>query len=119
MRQLQRHGSRYPTESAGADIEAAINKLRAAKHYKDHRLAFLKDFKYDLGTSDLIPFGAAQYVYQLDTLLPILRLRRRSYNAGQVSYRRYAYLVGEDEVPFVRAASSERVVDSAMNWTAG
>ena len=63
-----------PSKGAGADIEAAINKLRAAKHYKDHKLAFLKDFEYDLGESDLIPFGAAQYVYQLDTLLPILRL---------------------------------------------
>jgi hypothetical protein len=61
VRQLQRHGACYPTKGAGEEIEAAIGKLRAVKHYKDIKLAFLKHFKYTLGSADLIPFGAAQY----------------------------------------------------------
>ncbi|EMD40276.1 hypothetical protein CERSUDRAFT_79948 [Gelatoporia subvermispora B] len=99
---LQRHGARYPTSGAGAQIEAALAKLRTAKAYTDPRLAFLRNFTYDLGTNDLVAFGAAQSV-----------------DAGQEAFARYGHLVSGDHLPFVRASSSERVVLSATNWTAG
>ena len=43
----------------------------------------------------------------------------RSFDAGVTAFDRYAHIVSEDNPPFVRAASSTRVVDSAANWTAG
>ena len=46
----------------------------------------------------------------------------RSYEAGKREFERYSELVdGNDEahVPFVRASSASRCVDSATNWTSG
>lgn len=43
----------------------------------------------------------------------------RSFDAGATAYSRYAHLVSKHNLPFVRAASSTRVVDSAANWTKG
>ena len=43
----------------------------------------------------------------------------RSYDAGQEVYTRYASLVDADRLPFVRASGSDRVIESASNWTAG
>ena len=43
----------------------------------------------------------------------------RSFDAGQEAFQRYSFLVNERNLPFVRAASSNRVVVSAQNWTNG
>lgn len=43
----------------------------------------------------------------------------RSSVAGAEAYFRYKNLISEDNIPFVRASSSERVVNSATNWTYG
>lgn len=43
----------------------------------------------------------------------------RSLQAGEESYARYKHLISEKDVPFVRAASSKRVVKSARKWTQG
>ncbi|KAH9947202.1 histidine phosphatase superfamily [Amylocystis lapponica] len=99
---LQRHGARYPTGSSGKLIKASVKKLAAATESTSSQLAFLQDYTYDLGKNDLVAFGAAQ-----------------SYDAGQEAYTRYAHLISQDNLPFVRASSKERVVQSATNWTAG
>ena len=36
-----------------------------------------------------------------------------------MAYDRYRKLVSKGNLPFVRASGSDRVVDSATNWTAG
>lgn len=77
-------------------------KLQTAQTYTDPRFAFLSNFTYDLGHDDLVPFGAQQ-----------------SLEAGRVAFERYSHLVTNDSLPFVRASSSDRVVLSATNWTAG
>lgn len=64
--QLQRHGARFPTSGSGTRIQSAVNKLIAVRRFNDPRLDFLRTFTYDLGTSDLVPFGAAQYVIPLN-----------------------------------------------------
>jgi Histidine phosphatase superfamily (branch 2) len=46
-------------------------------------------------------------------------IETRAQQAGKVYYERYSDLVGVNNLPFVRASSSERVVRSATNWTAG
>lgn len=42
-------------------MKKAVDKLQHAKHFKEHNLNFLKDFKWDLGADDLLPLGAKQY----------------------------------------------------------
>ncbi|KIK96092.1 hypothetical protein PAXRUDRAFT_826324 [Paxillus rubicundulus Ve08.2h10] len=99
---LQRHGARFPEKAAGKAIKKSVKKLKRAKKFKDASLKFVKDYKYALGVDDLVPFGAAQ-----------------SFDAGQHHFARYADLVNQDMLPFVRASESDRVIDSARNWTAG
>lgn len=62
MNLIQRHGARFPTSGAAERIVSSIGKLQNATQYLDTKFDFLKDFEYDLGTADLIPFGASQYV---------------------------------------------------------
>ncbi|KAF9235556.1 histidine phosphatase superfamily [Melanogaster broomeanus] len=100
--QLQRHGARYPTSSAGATIENSVEKLKGAESFNAASLRFVEDYEYDLGANDLVPFGAAQ-----------------SFDAGQQHFVRYTGLVNATMLPFVRASDAERVTDSALNWTAG
>ncbi|KIK65846.1 hypothetical protein GYMLUDRAFT_158434 [Collybiopsis luxurians FD-317 M1] len=100
--QLQRHGARYPTAGPGAIIAAAVSKLQGVTAYQDSNLDFIHNFVYDLGTNDLVLFGAAQSV-----------------TSGAEIYHRYKNLVIEDNIPFVRASSSDRVVKSAESWTYG
>ncbi|KAH9050588.1 phytase [Lactarius hengduanensis] len=99
---LQRHGTRWPTSNAAAKCKSAVDKLKRVKDYKDDSFVFLKNFTWDFGENDLLPLGAKQ-----------------SFDAGVAAFDRYAHIVSNDNLPFVRAASSTRVVDSATNWTAG
>ncbi|KAF8873482.1 histidine phosphatase superfamily [Infundibulicybe gibba] len=98
---LERHGARFPTTSAGAAIQLAVSKLQSVKSV-DRKLAFLANFTYDLGVNDLVPFGALQ-----------------SQESGNTQYQRYSHLVSSNNLPFVRASSSERVVLSATAWNTG
>ncbi|CAK5265068.1 unnamed protein product [Mycena citricolor] len=100
---LQRHGARFPTGGAAANIISAVQKLqRVHARYTHPAMAFLRSFEYDLGVADLVPFGALQ-----------------SLESGKEIFERYGELVDEDHIPFVRASSGQRVVDSANNWTTG
>ncbi|KAF8870778.1 histidine phosphatase superfamily [Infundibulicybe gibba] len=99
--QLQRHGARFPTALASVPIRAALSKLQSVPTV-DSNLAFLANFTYDLGTDDLVPLGT-----------------RQSQESGSTQYQRYSHLVSLDNLPFVRASSSERVVRSAMDWNTG
>ncbi|KAH6908140.1 phytase [Coprinopsis sp. MPI-PUGE-AT-0042] len=101
---IQRHGARYPTVGANERIRNAVNKLQSASEYLDPRLSFLEHYEYTLGIADLVPFGAFQ-----------------SAEAGAETFERYHNLVSLEHrgLPFVRASGSDRVIDSATNWTAG
>lgn len=48
---------------------------------------------------------------------PVVRFR--SEVAGRATYERYTRIISDDNIPFVRASGSARVVDSARNWTLG
>ncbi|KAF9477842.1 phytase [Pholiota conissans] len=100
---LQRHGARFPTSGATTGILSAVTKLQSAGLYTNPRLNFLRNYTYTLGKNgDLVPFGAFQ-----------------SEEAGKVAYERYGRLISQKNLPFVRASSSVRVVNSATNWTSG
>ncbi|KAG6877281.1 hypothetical protein C0993_008875 [Termitomyces sp. T159_Od127] len=81
---------------------AAVAKLTAVPNYTDSSLDFLKTYTYSLSSDLLVPFGAAQ-----------------SWAAGREHFKRYESLVSHNQLPFVRASGSDRVVHSATNWTAG
>ncbi len=105
MNILERHGARFPAASAGKKIQASVAKLANATSFAEE-VAFVKDYAYDLGADDLNPFGAYQ-----------------SYEHGKVHWSRYGHLKAEHgkgfAVPFIRSDSSQRVVDSAGNWSEG
>ena len=58
--QLQRHGARFPTSAIGTIAKAGLAKIQNATAFTDSRLSFVKSSVYDLGTNDLIKFGATQ-----------------------------------------------------------
>ncbi|KDQ13674.1 hypothetical protein BOTBODRAFT_55920 [Botryobasidium botryosum FD-172 SS1] len=102
---IQRHGSRFPTDSASKSLEATIAKLQNPQWglKGDSPLGFLRAYHWDLGSNDLVAFGA-----------------KESYDAGSTAFSRYASLLSSSEtLPFVRAAGSQRVIESATNWTYG
>ncbi|KAJ7940224.1 histidine phosphatase superfamily [Mycena leptocephala] len=100
--QLERHGARFPTSGATINIVSAVRKLQSVEEYAHPAMEFLSSFVYTLGINDLVPFGALQ-----------------SQESGASVYERYTNLVDADNLPFVRASSGVRVVNSANNWTAG
>ncbi|KAI0650867.1 phytase [Trametes meyenii] len=99
---IQRHGARFPTSGAAQRIEMAIGKLQAAKNYLDPILSFVQNYTYNLGVADLVSLGATQ-----------------SAEAGREAFERYSSLITADNIPFVRASGSDRVVATANNWTVG
>ncbi|KAG1729990.1 histidine phosphatase superfamily [Suillus lakei] len=99
---LQRHGARYPTSGASKEIQTSLQKLLNASKYTDTKLGFLRSYQWHLGEADLVPFGATQ-----------------SFQSGAEIYHRYGHLVDDHTLPFVRASGGDRVVKSAVNWTAG
>ncbi|KAJ6578614.1 histidine phosphatase superfamily [Mycena sp. CBHHK59/15] len=101
--QLHRHGARLPSESQTADILSGVKKLQSVQVYADPRVEFLKTFVYELDEDLLVPWA----------------LCSASFESGESAFERYASLVTEDDIPFVRASGMSRVVNTAKNWTAG
>lgn len=79
-----------------------MRKLQAAKSFEDEKLRFLANYTYDLGTNDLLPFGAAQ-----------------SFTSGRKAFARYLNLASKHNLPFMRASHSERVIETARQWAEG
>ncbi|ORY51218.1 phytase [Leucosporidium creatinivorum] len=98
---LQRHGARYPTSGASKTLEATLAKLQGRSSYPKE-FEFITAFNWTLGTDDLVPFGAQE-----------------SRESGELTYERYC--TGSKKLacgtPFIRASLSNRVVQSAGNWS--
>ncbi|GJE84780.1 histidine phosphatase family protein [Phanerochaete sordida] len=95
---LHRHGARYPDHDD--DYDVVVERLQTAKQLHDD-LKFVKDYEYTLGEDDLLAFGAEQ-----------------SFESGRLAYERYSQLL-TTALPFIRASSMQRVVDTAGNWSEG
>lgn len=98
---LSRHGARDPTSSKTKAYSALIDKIHANAKTYTGKYAFLKDYKYNLGADQLTLFGEREMI-----------------NSGAKFYQRYE-LLANHLTPFVRSASEDRVVESALNWTQG
>ncbi|KAI9569240.1 histidine phosphatase superfamily [Boletus coccyginus] len=91
-----------PSQRNSKRIKKPLQKLLSAGIYSEEEYHFLRAFKWDLGLDDLLPIGA-----------------REAFDSGSENYLRYKHLVEGNQLPFVRASESERIVYSAMNWTQG
>ncbi|GAA5915592.1 hypothetical protein JCM6882_006387 [Rhodosporidiobolus microsporus] len=94
---LQRHGSRFPDEDSTDKITKSLKNFKDAMSLSDD-LAFVKDYKYNLGVDDLVPQGEIELQ-----------------NAGREAYNRYSALYPA----FTRTDEEQRVQDSATNWLKG
>lgn len=104
---LHRHGARYPTDGMddGPGLLAAKiqNTTRNNTFEASGELAFLHDWKYELGVADLVHQGAQEL-----------------FDSGVKAYYQYGKLLeNATEKPVIRASSSSRVVDSARYWALG
>ena len=108
---LSRHGARDPTENRGIAYNQTIDKVKQRLHHKGFTrspYAFLRYFKYNLGTDQLNEFGKKQMKY-----------------SGKQFFHRYSDLVGHhlgvggQPAPFIRAGDQDRVVESAEHWESG
>ena len=116
---LARHGARFPTSTIGTIAKTGLAKIQNVTKFTDSRLNFIKSFVYDLGTNNLVLFGAKQWVRSTHCDHVNLIYGLRCFDLGAESFQRYSSLFSASNIPFVRSDSSDRVVKSAMNWTAG
>ncbi|KAF8317593.1 acid phosphatase, partial [Clavulina sp. PMI_390] len=102
---LYRHGARHPTLGAGARMASTLEKLLSASSLSP-RLRFVESYEWQFNAGDLLPYGA-----------------KEGYIAGQIAFERYGALLGTgatfSSTPFLRVSLSQRVVDTATNWTLG
>lgn len=98
---LARHGARDPTSSKTTSYNSTICELQKNVTSFTGKYAFLQDYVYSLGADELTPFG-----------------EQEMYNSGIEFAIRYPSL-SSGNIPFVRAGSESRVVESAQNWTQG
>ncbi|GAM88425.1 hypothetical protein ANO11243_064580 [Dothideomycetidae sp. 11243] len=98
---LSRHGARFPTKRKTAFYKETIDVLRKTAKKYPAKYAFLKTFRLRLGHADLTYFGEQQMI-----------------NSGIKFYNQYSSLAKLED-PFFRAAGSDRVIESGMNFTQG
>ncbi|KFA73648.1 hypothetical protein S40288_02576 [Stachybotrys chartarum IBT 40288] len=98
---LSRHGSRDPTARKTALYGQLLGRLRKSVTRFAPGFEFIRDYDYDLGADQLTLFGQEEMV-----------------RSGEAFYLRYRDLADRAE-PFYRAAGSDRVVQSALNFSQG
>ncbi|KAJ5579846.1 Histidine phosphatase superfamily clade-2 [Penicillium hispanicum] len=98
---ISRHGARYPTASKSEQYRELVAAIQANATHLEGRYAFLRDYKYTLGSEDLTTFGEYQMIH-----------------SGIKFYKRYESLA-RDHVPFIRASDSSRVVRSGRKFIQG
>jgi hypothetical protein len=89
---LSRHGSRYPT--LGSNVQNLGRKLAEHPEFKSSdALAFLNDWKYELGYEILVPRG-----------------RQELFESGINHYYRYAQLYNPNSKIIVRTTTQDRML---------
>ncbi|KAF2642057.1 acid phosphatase [Massarina eburnea CBS 473.64] len=98
---LSRHGGRDPTANKGIAYGGLIGYIQSSNATFTDEFAFLKDYKYTLGSDQLTDAGRQELV-----------------NSGAHFYRRYSSFL-DNHTPFVRSSGQDRVVESAEKWLVG
>ncbi|KAK0563285.1 hypothetical protein OC861_004878 [Tilletia horrida] len=108
---LERHGARFPTASSLKKIQATLANVQKAlanvnaSDIADPKLRFLKTVQLQLGSDDLVPYGALQ-----------------AYYSGQSTAQLYGLLKSSGS--FVRSTGDadvldDRVIVTAQYWKLG
>ncbi|KAG9257813.1 histidine phosphatase superfamily [Emericellopsis atlantica] len=102
VQMLSRHGARYPT--SGSNVAGLGQKLGPlGDSFKPQGdLAFLKDWKYQLGAEILVPKG-----------------RQELYDSGVLHSYMYGKLYNPNSKLIVRTTTQDRMLKSAENWVSG
>lgn len=98
---LSRHGARDPTLNKTILYNETISKIQSSVDEFKGDFAFLADYTYTLGADQLTLLGEQELV-----------------NSGIEFFNRYESLAKKHS-PFVRAASQERVAESAQKFIKG
>jgi len=98
---LSRHGARYPTAPRSKKYAELVADIQATATDFKGSAAFLKNYKYMLGSDDLTTFGERQMI-----------------DSGIKFYERYAALTRHN-IPFIRSSDSSRVVESGKKFIQG
>ncbi|KAK0744151.1 histidine phosphatase superfamily [Schizothecium vesticola] len=101
---LSRHGARDPTSFKSLVYRALVARIQADTTSYAPGYAFLRTYRYTLGSDQLTPFGQAHM-----------------FRSGLHFHHRYRALLHDPatSLPFIRASGQARVIHSAQNWTAG
>lgn len=95
---LSRHGSRGPTASKLDAYSELVSSLQKNVRSYGEGFEFIKDYKFDLFADNLTAYGEEE-------------MR----DSGALFYKRYRHLAHK-ATPFLRAAGSPRVVESAQHF---
>ena len=98
---LSRHGSRDPTFGKSLAYLELVDRIKTNVVSFPGKYAFIEDYTYSLGADQLTPFG-----------------QQELFDSGTKFYGRYKQLA-RSNVPFIRAGSQDRVVQSARNFSLG
>lgn len=98
---LSRHGARDPTSRKTELYRELIERIQSSVEDYGDGFEFLKDYEYTLGSDQLTYLGQQQLV-----------------DEGLAFYTRYTDLAERYDA-FIRAAGSDRVIESAVNFTQG
>ncbi|KAK0627511.1 histidine phosphatase superfamily [Immersiella caudata] len=99
---LSRHGARDPTFGKSVLYAALIAKIHLHTKSYSPNYAFLKSYRYSLGSDQLTSFGEQQMSH-----------------SGTKFYTRYRTLLEPKTPPFIRASGQARVIHSAEQFTQG
>ncbi|GAM88194.1 hypothetical protein ANO11243_062250 [Dothideomycetidae sp. 11243] len=98
---LSRHGARFPNKPNLDDCRRVMQQIKSTARSYTGQYKFLEHYRFDLREGDLTSFGQSQMVH-----------------SGAKFFERYAHLAQKGDI-FVRSASSQRIVMSAVNFTSG
>lgn len=98
---LSRHGSRDPTARKSDTYHDLIERLQDDVTDYAPGFEFIKEYDYSLGSDELTDYGENEMV-----------------QSGEAFFERYKALVKSSD-PFIRAAGSNRVIESAKKFAKG
>ncbi|KAK7425640.1 hypothetical protein QQZ08_007856 [Neonectria magnoliae] len=102
VQMLSRHGARYPTPNSEVAELGELIANYSGKIKTDGPLAFLNDWKYELGHAILVPRG-----------------REELFQSGILHSYMYGSLYNPNTKLIVRTTTQDRMLKSAENWMAG
>jgi len=102
LQMLSRHGSRYPTLNSSVEYFGDRLAAAAGKFKAKGPLAFLNDWKYQLGAEILVPKG-----------------RQELFDSGVLHSYGYSQLYNPNSKIIVRTTTQDRMLKSAENFLSG